>query len=250
MSKSTLDILGYGISFQDAKVADTLAYEQADMQTSLLPPRLRRRTSVATKMAFAAAERACKYAAIDPSTLPVIFTSALGEAAITDQLCHDIAKQNFPLSPTKFHNSVHNTASGYWSIAVGSKHPAMAMAAYKDSFALALLEAWSQLHTVEKHVLLVCYEEKASDILLPDNTWEACATAFVLSTGAVGHHGLSMGTPYLNALPETLSSDEKASPAFAALPLYDALMANKKGRIQLSQGFDKAWFVELVSSDA
>jgi len=250
MSKSTLTVLGYGISFQDAEVADTLAYEQADMQTSLLPVRLRRRTSVATKMAFAAAERACKYAAIDPSTLPVIFTSALGEAAITDQLCHDIAKQNFPLSPTKFHNSVHNTASGYWSIAVGSKHPAMAMAAYQDSFALALLEAWSQLHTVEKQVLLVCYEEKPSDILLPDNAWKACATAFVLSSSGVDQHGLSMGMPYLNALPETLSSDAKSSPVFAALPLYDALKTNKKGHIQLSQGFDKAWFVELVSSDA
>jgi len=250
MSKSTLTVLGYGISFQDAEVADTLAYEQADMQTSLLPVRLRRRTSVATKMAFAAAERACKYAAIDPSTLPVIFTSALGEAAITDQLCHDIAKQNFPLSPTKFHNSVHNTASGYWSIAVGSKHPAMAMAAYQDSFALALLEAWSQLHTVEKQVLLVCYEEKASDILLPDNAWKACATAFVLGAGEMNDHGLSMEVPYLDELQEPFTVDEETSPAFVALPFYDALKTNKKGRIQLSQGFDKAWFVELVSSDA
>ena len=250
MSKSTLAVLGYGISFQDAEEAQVLAYEHADMQTSLLPPRLRRRTSAATKMAFAAAERACKAASIEPSTLPVIFTSALGEATVTDQLCHDIAKQNFPLSPTKFHNSVHNTASGYWSIAVGSKHPAMAMAAYQDSFALALLEAWSQLHTVEKQVLLVCYEEKPSDILLPDNAWVACATAFVLSSSAVDHHGLSMGMPYLNALQEALSSDEKASPEFAALPLYDALMTHKKGHIQLSQNFDKAWFVELVSSDA
>jgi len=250
MPKATLAVLGYGISFQDTEVAQALAYEQADMQTSLLPPRLRRRTSVATKMAFTAAERACKAACIEPSTLPVIFTSALGEAAVTDQLCHDIAKQNFPLSPTKFHNSVHNTAPGYWSIAVGSKHPAMAMAAYQDSFALALLEAWSQLHTVEKKVLLVCYEEKPSDVLLPDNTWVACATAFVLSSGAEDHHGLSSGMPYLDALPETLSSDEKASPAFAALPLYDALMKNQEGCIQLSQGIDKAWFVKLVFSDA
>jgi len=246
MPKSTLAILGYGISFQDAEEAQALAYEQADMQTSLLPPRLRRRTSVATKMAFAAAERACKAACIEPSALPVIFTSALGEAAITDQLCRDIAQQNFPLSPTKFHNSVHNTASGYWSIAVGSQHPAMAMAAYQDSFALALLEAWSQLHTVEKHVLLVCYEEKPSDILLPDNTWVACATAFVLSSDTTAHDALSIYMPYLDVLQEPLSSDEKASPAFASLPLYDALMSNKKGHIPLSQGLDKAWFVALV----
>ncbi|PCI44367.1 MAG: hypothetical protein COB41_04485 [Proteobacteria bacterium] len=250
MPKSTLAILGYGISFQNAEEAQTLAYEHADMQTSLLPPRLRRRTSVATKMAFSAAERACKAAHIEPSSLPVIFTSALGEAAITDQLCRDIAKQNFPLSPTKFHNSVHNTASGYWSIAVGSQHPAMAMAAYQDSFPLALLEAWSQLHTVEKHVLLVCYEEKPSDRLLPDNTWLACATAFVLSVRDINHHGLSMGVPYLHALQGSTVGDKQASPAFASLPLYDALVANKKGDIPLSQGLDEAWFVGLVSSDA
>jgi len=246
MPKSTLAVLGYGISFQDADVAHRLNYEQADMQTSLLPASLRRRTSVATKMAFAAAERACKAAHIEPSTLPVIFTSALGEATVTDQLCHDIAKQNFPLSPTKFHNSVHNTASGYWSIAVGSKHPAMAMAAYQDSFSLALLEAWSQLHSVEKQVLLVCYEEKISDVLLPDNTWLACATAFVLSAGEMSDHGLSMGMPYLDALQELFTVDEETSPAFAALAFYDALMKNQKGKVVLSQGHDKAWFVELV----
>ncbi|MDQ6991759.1 MAG: beta-ketoacyl synthase chain length factor [Mariprofundaceae bacterium] len=250
MSNSLLAVLGCGISFQSADIAQALAYENADMKTDLLPANLRRRTSVATKMAFAAAQRACESAAVKPSELSVIFTSALGEAAITDQLCRDIARQDFPLSPTKFHNSVHNTASGYWSIAVGSQHPAMAMAGYKDGFALALLEAWSQLHTIEKQILLVCYEETPSDLLLPDNQWVACATAFVLSSK--GRNGLSLHMPYCitDATKSDQLDDKKHSPALAALPLYDALTQGNSGTIQISPESDQTWFIEVTNAHA
>lgn len=251
MLKSSLDVLGYGVSFQQAEMAQAMGFETADMQTTLLPPRLRRRTSVATKMAFAAAERACKAAQVEPSELAVIFTSSLGEAAVTDQLCRDIASQKFPLSPTKFHNSVHNTASGYWSIAVGSKHPAMAMGGYQDSFALGLLEAWSQLHTVEKQVLLVCYEETPSELLLPDNQWLACASAFVLGHRQEknGKH-LQLGRPYCepNKAVKPSCGGRSQSPALAAMLLLKTLEKQTLGKLKISPSHAQDWYVAVSNT--
>jgi len=251
MLKSSLDVLGYGVSFEQQEVAQAMGFETADMQTTLLPPRLRRRTSIATKTAFAAAERACTAAALEPSELAVIFTSCLGEAAVTDQLCRDIASQSFPLSPTKFHNSVHNTASGYWSIAVGSKHPAMAMGGYQDSFALGLLEAWSQLHTVEKQVLLVCYEETPSPLLLPDNQWAACASAFVLGSKQEGRgNSFQLGLPYCesNKVQVSPCEDRKNSPALATMPLLKALERQRLGAVEISPCHPQPWYVEVLKA--
>jgi len=245
MSKSSIAILGSGVSFQDNEIAASMGFKHADMQTNLLPARLRRRTSTATKMAFSAAEKACADAHCEPSELPVIFTSALGEAGVTDYLCRDIAKQNFPLSPTKFHNSVHNTASGYWSIAVKSKHPAMAMGGYQDSFALGLMEAWSQLHTVESRVLLVCYEESPSELLLPEGSWLGCASALVLGHGDMHHTQLSM--PYAVSQEH---EPQSSSPALAAMPLLKMLQQGLTGKVQIADTTTQMWYVDSLKNNA
>jgi len=250
MDKPSLAVLGTGVSFQNPESALVSSlecgFEWCDMQTELLPPMLRRRTSMATKLAFAAAERACSSANIMPSELPVIFTSSLGEIGVTDKLCSAIAHQQLPVSPTQFHNSVHNTASGYWSIAVGNKHPAMAMAGYHDGFALALLEAWSQLHTIEKTLLLVCYEEIPPQLLLPGNQWIGCASAFVLAAEQpAGENVARLSMPYCDA---EMRSDQRygdQSPALAAMPLLKAVEQNVSGTVQISPAEDGAWFTEL-----
>ncbi|OIO74031.1 MAG: hypothetical protein AUJ57_03190 [Zetaproteobacteria bacterium CG1_02_53_45] len=250
MDNAALAVLGTGISFQNPDTALEFGYEGCDMQAELLPAMLRRRTSVATKMAFAAAERACRSAGSDPSGLPVIFTSSLGEIAVTDKLCNDIAQKRFPVSPTQFHNSVHNTASGYWSIAVGNKHPAMAMAAYQDGFALAMLEAWSQLHTIEEKLLLVCYEETPPQLLLPGNHWIGCAAAFVLASGEGKHvNAARMSMPRCEQGKRGQQGYGDISPALAAIPLLQAVEQRISGKVQLSPAGDGSWFSELFQPD-
>ena len=247
MDKPSLALLGTGVSFQNPESAIEHGFEGCDMQTELLPAMLRRRTSMATKLAFAAAERACSSANISPSELPVIFTSSLGEIGVTDKLCSAIAHQQLPVSPTQFHNSVHNTASGYWSIAVGNKHPAMAMAGYQDGFALALLEAWSQLHTIEKRLLLVCYEEIPSELLLPGNQWIGSASAFVLATDQPADKKVTrLSMPYCD---DQMCSDQPygdISPALAAMPLIKAVEQHISGPVQISPAEDGTWFTELT----
>ena len=51
------------------------------------------------------------------------------------------------ISPTRFHNSVHNAAAGYWGIATGATAAANALCAYDASFGAGLLEALTQVHT-------------------------------------------------------------------------------------------------------
>jgi hypothetical protein len=236
-------IAGTGISFHDPEKVIEFGYQDCDMQTKLLPPGLKRRTSIATKTAFAAAERACASACITPSDLPTVFTSSVGEINVTHQLCTDMAQGNYPLSPTRFHNSVHNTASGYWSIAVGSAHPAMAMSGYEDSFALGLLEAWCQLQSVTDQLLLVCYEEAPPSLLIPDNHWFGCAVAFVLTTRE--GKGCSLSRP----VPIQQGDEVQKSfspPTLAAIELLKAVERNVSGNIRISPPGTTQWITELT----
>ncbi len=217
------------------------------MQAELLPVALRRRTSIATKVAFAAAERACRQAGIDPASMPAIFTSSLGEIGVTDKLCSDIAAQHYPLSPTRFHNSVHNTAAGYWSIAVGNRNPAMAMAAYQDSFALALLESWVQLYSVEDKVLLVHFEETPPQLMLPDNDWQSCAAALVLASASLEQAPIARLTqPVREGCDCGAGGYAAHSPILPALSLLEAVQNGSSGRVAVSPVSDGAWYVEVM----
>lgn len=239
-----MHLTGYGVAFEDAELAREKGFEGSD-KTSLLPASLRRRTSVATRTAFAAAERACRMADVEPAQLPAIFTSSVGEIDVTDKLCSDIARNNYPLSPTRFHNSVHNTASGYWSIAVGSGQPAMAMAGYQDGFALGLLEAWCQLQCGADRLLLVCFEERPSELLLPGHGWFGGAAAFVLSGEAGESHAPTLTMP--SGAPERGSEPPfaAASPVASALALLGSIRSGETGRVAISPAGDFEWFTEL-----
>ncbi|MCT7018444.1 beta-ketoacyl synthase chain length factor, partial [Salmonella enterica] len=60
------------------------------------------------------------------------------------------------LSPTRFHNSVHNAPAGYWTIATGCHATSSAITAGHASFGAGLLEAATLAATEQRPVLLVC----------------------------------------------------------------------------------------------
>jgi hypothetical protein len=208
---------------------------------------VRRRTSNATRVAITAAGRACA-AAGNNHQLPAIFVSSVGEMQVTDKLCRSISRQEYPLSPTLFHNSVHNTAAGYWSMATGSMASMQAMGALDDGFALGLLEAWCQLQTVTEQVLLVVYDEAMPEQLLPDYTWKACAFALVLDRD-VRNHPL-VHRPFQATVPDSawpITDFSVSNPAMAALPLFQALQqaTSSQQQITLSSGA-RPWLVDIV----
>lgn len=125
---------------------------------SLLPPAERRRAPDTVAVALEVAARACESARCDPKTLPCVFASANGDLPVSDAICDTLAKTPVLTSPTKFHNSVHNAAAGYWTIATGCMKPYTALCARHFTFAQALLESAAQALSEQTPVLLVAYD--------------------------------------------------------------------------------------------
>jgi hypothetical protein len=86
-----------------------------------------------------------------------VFASQHGEIHRTLGLLGDLA-QGEPLSPMAFSLSVHNTASGLYSIASGNTAPSTAVAAGLDTLPMALVEAMGQLQRHEE--VMVVYAEE------------------------------------------------------------------------------------------
>lgn len=239
-----MEILGYSLCAPDVEELTEFGIPPAAVDASILPAMVRRRTSMATKMAISALDQACNQAALEKE-LPVIFTSSVGEMAVTDTLCRAISTVNYPLSPTLFHNSVHNTAAGYWSMAVKSMAPMQSMAGMSDSFAMGLLEAACQLQNGAEQLLLVSYDESMPAELLPEYRWKPCAVAMVLANISAGKTTLSR--PFLApARPSDASEFSAHNPTFAAAPLLRSISKRQPGTqlIPVSMG-EPVWQVNL-----
>src|SRR3546814_5260866 len=105
----------------------------------LLPPNERRRATPVVRQAFRVAEEAI--AGRDAGDLATVFAGSDADMAILQRISAALATPERIVSPTDFHNSVHNAAAGYWGIGTGSRAPSTTLAGYDASFALGLLEA-------------------------------------------------------------------------------------------------------------
>ena len=77
--------------------------------------------------------------------IATVFASCGGDGPITHQICEVLAGPDRAVSPTAFHNSVHNAPAGYWSIATRSRAPSTSLCGHDGSFAAGLLEAATQV---------------------------------------------------------------------------------------------------------
>jgi hypothetical protein len=153
----------------------------------LLAPNERRRAPDSVAVALEVALAACSDAGRDPKALPSVFASTHGDLAITDYMCATLAQEPRALSPTRFHNSVHNAAAGYWTIGNGCVQATTAISAYDASFAQGLLEALLQLATGSEAVLLAGYDAPAAGPLGKVSTSRGLlGGALVLSAAAHG----------------------------------------------------------------
>lgn len=128
---------------------------------SVLAPTERRRAPDTVAIALYLAEAACAAANRAPTELASVFASTYGDLAISDYMCETLVATPRMISPTRFHNSVHNAAAGYWTIGTGSMKAATALCAEAATFAEALLEAVVQVQADGEPVLLVCYDIEA-----------------------------------------------------------------------------------------
>jgi hypothetical protein len=123
-----------------------------------LPANERRRTSTTIKLALQVATEAVHLSGHSLSPVKSVFASASGDMDIVQNNCLALTLPDKPVSPIQFHNSVHNGPAGYWSIAINSHLPTTSLSAYTGSFAAGLLEAYTQLVTNPRPMLLVAYD--------------------------------------------------------------------------------------------
>lgn len=128
---------------------------------SVLGPTERRRAPDSVALAIDVAAQACRAAGRDPAQLRSVFASMHGDLSITDYMCSTLARDPAGLSPTRFHNSVHNAAAGYWTIGTGCHEPYTAVAAGVCTAGEGLLEALVQVSCDRRPVLYVAYDIEA-----------------------------------------------------------------------------------------
>jgi Beta-ketoacyl synthase, N-terminal domain len=127
---------------------------------TILPAAERRRTGRVVKLALGIALEATSQAGEDPAALASVFASSGADGHNCHELCLALSLPGREISPTRFANSVHNAAAGYWSIATGAMVESNVLCAFDASFTAGLLEALTQVAVDRAPVLLVAYDSE------------------------------------------------------------------------------------------
>lgn len=240
-----------------AVLADESGYragENPRCGTQLLPANERRRISATVRLALQVAEEAVTHSSFAMADLSSVFATCNGDTQLIDKICLALTEPERPVSPTQFHNSVHNAAAGYWAIGSHSPMPSTTVSAYYASFAAGLLEACAQLAVEARPVLLVAYDHPApAPLAAAVGTYPPFAVALVLSPEATPQSiGLRVATVTSERVDgmgsETLERLRVANPAASSLPLLRALAVARRRRVVLAHvnGLQLAVDVENV----
>jgi hypothetical protein len=242
---STLRIQIESIAFWSSRLPDwktaraVMRNEQEPLDTpqarptpSLLAPTERRRAPDTVALALEVALQACKAADLAPHLPSTVFASTYGDLAITDYMCATLAATPTLVSPTKFHNSVHNAAAGYWSIGAHSLAPYIAISAGKHTFACGLLEAVVQAMCGDRPVLYVAYDiEARGPLATMTSSVGLLATALILSPHQTPTSS-SLTVELLNVSESLATTTQTAiadavagNPLTIAMPFFEALAA-------------------------
>lgn len=166
-----ISVCGQGIKDWDVAqqlFADNALAGNSDSESSVperyqprsLPRNERRRATDLIRLAFQLAESIQSESTLDFSKTATVFASSGGDYQVINLICSILATEEKYISPTHFHNSVHNAAAGYWGIASGSHESSTAISAFDDTFPIGLLEACLYCSVEEKQTLLVAYDIK------------------------------------------------------------------------------------------
>jgi hypothetical protein len=123
-----------------------------------LPPVERRRVGVPVRLALAVGHEAFSVAGRDAAQTATVLASSGGDCDNVHHLCEALARADREISPTRFHNSVHNAAAGYWGIATRSRAPSTSLSCHDTSFAAGLLETAAQCAADGTAVALIAYD--------------------------------------------------------------------------------------------
>ena len=223
-----------------AVLAGTVPYVRTPLEARIpaaLPAAERRRAGAVTRLAVAVAQEAAAHT--DGAALATVFASADGDGETVHQICTSLATPEPEISPTRFHNSVQNAASGYWSIAMHSHAPTTTLNGLDGVLAAALLEAAVQVATEAREVLVVAYDLPVpAPLHALHSVDEGAGVALVLAPQGAPRRlatleiALGAGAETRMAVP-ALETLRRSNPALRALPLLRAVACGEGAAIAL-----------------
>ncbi len=250
--KTGAEILGGRQSYQPAPTVLPVP--------ALLPPAERRRVGAVVKLALAIGQEAARMAELAPASLITVFSSSTGDGHNCHQLCETLASSDRQISPTRFHNSVHNAAAGYWSIATGATAPSNVLGAFDASFGAGLLEAIAQTMAEQQPVLLLSYDgDYAEPLFSARPVPDTCGIALALTPSPTRNSlaclklrlcdtpGETLGEALVDSLPDPdLEALRRAIPSARGLPLLSILAKGGSGMVHLDYLDNVALHIELL----
>ena len=204
-----------------------------------LPATERRRAGKCVRLALATGLAAAADAKREARDFATVFTSSTGDGDTLHSICEALASDDRLISPTRFHNSVHNAPAGYWGIATGAMRAADSIAAYDASFAAGLLEAIARIAAAPCPLLLVAYDAPYPEPLhakrpLPDSFSVALAMARDTPDARGTRVTLETTTDAPTRMDDAALEHLRSHiPAARALPLLELLARGEPGRVVL-----------------
>src|SRR5499427_1441797 len=202
-----------------------------------LPSAERRRTGTVVRLTLAVGLEAVGRAGIDPVRLPTVFTSSGGDGENCHEMCEVLATPARQLSPTRFHNSVHNAPAGYWGIATGATAAANSLCAHDASFGAGLLETLCQVAVEHTAVLLIAYDASYPEPMrsvrpIPDAFGVALLLGPAASTRSLARLELTLSEAPADRMADPALERLRASiPAARSLPLLAQLARAAEGSV-------------------
>lgn len=213
--------------------------EMPKLAPSLLPANERRRTTKLIKLALQCGQDAVEQWQGGIDELATVFASSGGDLEIVDRILSSLCLEEKPVSPTHFHNSVHNAPAGYWSIAARARGASTSISAFDSSFATGLLEAGTQVVSDQRPLLLVAYDIPPPQTLMPFRPLLApFATALVLvpsdAKRVIANLDVTTADGEQSVMDDgAFEALRVGNPAARALPLLQLLAEQKQGVVQL-----------------
>jgi hypothetical protein len=207
---------------------------------ALLPPNERRRSGLAVRVALATGAAALEASGRDPMGLRTVFASAGADGDNCHAICEQLAGSDRMISPTRFHNSVHNAPAGYWSIATRNMAPSTSVCAYDGSFAAGLLEACAIVGATAEAVLLVAYDSTYPEPLratrpIPDAFGLALLLSPDESPASLAHIAVALDERPAEPLGDAgLEALRRGIPTARALPLLMRVARGQAGEVVLA----------------
>lgn len=206
---------------------------------SILPPAERRRASRVVKLTLALGLEAAAHAGADVATLATVFSASGADGHNCHSLCEQLATDDRQISPTRFHNSVHNAAAGYWGIATGAMAPCQVLCAYDGSFGAGLIDALGQVVLDRQPTLLIAYDSEYPEPLFAKRPVPDVAGVALLLTPERSERSLACITvtpttdPADGLADSGLEALRVAIPALRVLPLLQKLAHQEAGNVCL-----------------